>query len=55
MAREAVQYITLLKMAEIPMEFWNDEAMNWYWFGGDRDPEMITLPYSTVTGFRLSR
>ena len=29
MAREAVQYITLLKMAEIPMEFWNDEAMNW--------------------------
>lgn len=26
---QAVQYITILKMAGIPMEYWNPEAMNW--------------------------
>ena len=26
---QAMQYITILKMAEIPMEYWSPDAMNW--------------------------
>ena len=26
---QAAQYITVLKMADIPMQYWNPDAMNW--------------------------
>mgnify|MGYP000231786907 CR=1 FL=1 len=29
LSMQAVQYITVLKMAGIPMEYWNPDAMNW--------------------------
>lgn len=29
LSRQAIQYITILKMAGIPIEYWQPEAMNW--------------------------
>ena len=29
LSMEAVQYITTLKMAGIPMQYWHSDAMNW--------------------------
>ena len=29
LCRQAMQYITILKMADIPMEYWSPDAMNW--------------------------
>lgn len=29
LSRQAIQYITVLKMAGIPIEYWQPEAMNW--------------------------
>lgn len=29
LCKQAMQYITILKMAEIPMEYWAPDAMNW--------------------------
>lgn len=45
LCRQALEYITILKDSEIPMDYWNPEAMNWvliHW-GQNQNANYLTL------------
>ena len=42
LSMQAMRQITTLKMAGIPSEYWNIDAMNWYWSVGDKDRIQIS-------------